>query len=165
MSDSFKREAPLSLPGRSPVSREVSWSGSAATGSVSTGGDNVTTCPAVSGREVEAPVSSPGRSPASRQVSWSEVYAFAEKWAAGQGITLDPTVIAGTPQWCGMPDEDARKLLAVVVGGVRDALRNDTHQADMADASKAIAAAADWGRVSNATLRGRGANYIPRRAS
>lgn len=102
---------------------------------------------------------------ASRQVSWTEVYAFAEKWAAGQGIALDPTVIAGTPHWCGMPDEDARKLLAVVVGGVREALRNDTYQSDMADASKAVAVSADWGQISRHTLAGRGRRYIPRRAS
>lgn len=107
-----------------------------------------------------APVSS--ANPESRQVAWSEVYAFAQKWAAGQGITLDPIVIAGTPQWCGMPDDDARKLMALIAGGVREALSNDTRQGDLAEASKAIAASADWGRISRATRAGRGPNYIPR---
>lgn len=114
-------------------------------------------------KKVEAPVSSPGHSPESRQVSWTEVYVFAQKWAAGQAITLDITVIAGTPQWCGMADDDARKLMALIVGGVREALSNDTRQGDLAEASRSVAAAADWGRVANATLRGRGENYIPRR--
>jgi len=100
-------------------------------------------------------------SPASRQVSWLEVYTFAERVAAGHGLALDHHLAAGTPQWCGMPDDDARKLLAVILGGVRDALRNDTHQAELADASKAIAASADWHRVG----RPRPAAYITRRTA
>ncbi len=84
----------------------------------------------------------------SRQVSWWEVYSFAERYAAGHALTLDHHLIAGTPQWCGMADDDARKLLAVLLGGVRDALRNDTHQAAAADASKAVSASTDWPTVA-----------------
>lgn len=120
-------------------------------------------------KEVGAPVSSPGRSPESRQVSWVEVYAFAQKWAAGQGIMLNPSVIAGTPQWCGMPDEDAHKLMALIIGGVREALRNDTYQSDLAEASKAIAACADWSVMARSNRQRADAiasgTYIPRRAS
>ncbi len=56
--------------------------------------------------------------------------------AASHGIALDPTLIAGSPRWCGTPDDDARKMLALILGGVRDALRNDTDQERMADVSK-----------------------------
>lgn len=99
----------------------------------------------------------------SRQVNWFEVYGFVERWASnrrldGQHDLSGLTLLAGTPQWCGLPDDDARKLMAVILGGVREALVNDTHQAAMADASKAIAAAADWSTVG----KPRGAAYIPR---
>ncbi len=100
-------------------------------------------------------------SPASRQVSWFEVYTFAERVAAGHGLALDHHLIPGAPKWCGMPDTDARKLLAVILGGVRDALRNDTHQAAMAEASKQVAASEDWRRVG----RPRPAAFIPRRTT
>lgn len=95
---------------------------------------------------------------ASRQVSWFEVYRYAEHIAAQHNLALDHTLIPGTPQWCGRPDDDARKLLALVLGGVRDALRNDAHQTAMADASREIANAATWSKLG----RGRGAAYIPR---
>ena len=82
-----------------------------------------------------------GGTPHSRQVNnWYETFRYAERLAASHGASLDPTLIAGTPRWCGMADHDARKLLALILGGVRDALRNDTAQEQMADASKAISA-------------------------
>ncbi len=95
----------------------------------------------------------------SRQVNWFEVYEFAERWVASKSFgDLDLQMpIAGTPQWCSLPDEDARKLLAVIFGGVREALANDTHQAALAEASRAVAASPNW------RTRPRGASYIPRR--
>lgn len=95
----------------------------------------------------------------SRQVAWFEVYRFAEHVAAQHGLPLDHTLIAGTPQWCGMPDTDARKLLAVILGGVREALAHDASQAAMADASREISAAATWSALG----RGRGRAYVPHR--
>lgn len=102
-------------------------------------------------------------SPASRQVAWLETYRFAE-WAAQQyGIALDHRLIAGTPEWCALPDDDARKLLALLLGGVRDALRNDAHQTALADASRAIAGSTRWRSLARRHDRGDG--YIPRKAS
>ena len=100
-------------------------------------------------------------SPASRQVNWSETYLFAARLAAQHGVVLDHHLLAGTPQWCGMRDDDARKLLALVLGGVRKALANDTRQTALSDASREISGAAAWSEVG----RSRGTAYIPRKAS
>lgn len=107
-------------------------------------------------------------SPASRQVSWFEVYRYAERLATSEGVhTLDYLPIPGTPAWCGMDDGDARKLLALVLGGVREALTNDAHQSAMSEASQAISAAMDWTAVARSQLRHAHAVsagvYIPRR--
>ena len=102
-----------------------------------------------------------GGTPSSRQVNWHETYAFTERFAASQGVALDHGLIAGTPQWCGMADDDARKLLALVLGGVREALTHDTRQAALADASREISSAATWSRIG----RARGASYIARKGS
>lgn len=101
-------------------------------------------------------------SPASQQVSWYEVFRYAERLAADHGVALDHHLIAGTPQWCGMPDDDARKLLALVLGGVREALANDARQTALAEASHEISAAADWSAVAQRIRNGRGDAYIPR---
>jgi hypothetical protein len=105
----------------------------------------------------------------SAQVDWFEVYAFAERLAANHGAALDHVLIAGTPRWCGMPDDDARKLLALVLGGVRDALTNDAHQTArqiaLAEASREIACSTDWSAVARQVYNGRGAAYIPRRSA
>ena len=101
--------------------------------------------------------------PPSQQVSWFEVYAFAERLAARQGVDLDHQLIAGTPRWCGMPDTDARKLMAVVLGGVREALNNDVDQEHRAAASREISHSADWSAVAQRVRNGRGDNYIPRK--
>lgn len=50
----------------------------------------------------------------------------------------------GTPAWCALPDDDPAKLAAVLDGGQHHALRLELGQAALADASRAIAAAADW---------------------
>lgn len=103
-------------------------------------------------------------SPASQQVSWFEVYSYATRLAAQHGLGLESQPIPGTPQWCGMSDDDARKLLALVLGGVREALANDARQTAQADASHEISSAADWSALAQRIARGRGA-YIPRKAA
>lgn len=99
-----------------------------------------------------------GTPPFSRQVNWYSTFEFARTLAADNGVNLDRLPIPGTPRWCDLADDDAAKLLALVLGGVRDALRNDTHQAAMADASREISSAATWSKLG----RGRGSTYIPR---
>jgi hypothetical protein len=102
--------------------------------------------------------------PSSQQVAWFEVYSFAERHAASHGVALGDLPIAGTPLWCGMADDDARKLLALVLGGVREALHHDARQSALADASRAISSAADWSAVAQRARNGRGAAYIRRTA-
>lgn len=115
---------------------------------------------------VEArPDSGAGTPLASRQVAWYEVYSFAERFAASHGVSLSHLPIPGTPQWCGMPDDDARKLMALVLGGVREALNHEVAQEHLADAGKKIAASSDWAALSKRIAQGRGPAYIPRKAS
>lgn len=118
-------------------------------------------------KEVKAPVIVPGPSPASGQVSWFETYCYSVRLANGHDVQLSSLPLPGTALWCGMGDDDDRKLLALVLGGVRDALRNDTYQSQMAEASKAVAASADWSAVARwnrdrAAARASGV-YIERR--
>lgn len=100
----------------------------------------------------------------SRQIAWFEVYSFAQRFAANHDLDLlDINLLPGTPQWCGMPDDDARKLLALVLGGVREALNHDATQEHLADASKKIATSANWSALAKRIAQGRGHAYIPRR--
>jgi hypothetical protein len=80
----------------------------------------------------------------SRMVAWFEVYAFVAPLLAG--IASRPA--AGTPAWCQLPDDDPRKLAAVLEAGVHMALKIDAEQAAKAEASQAISTAADWKQVA-----------------
>ena len=111
--------------------------------------------PAITGRH--------GSTISSRQVSWFEVYSFAERLATSHGVGLDHLPLPGTPAWCGMPDDDARKLMALVLGGVRESLNHDVAQEHLAEASKNIATSADWSALAKRIAQGRGAAYVPRR--
>lgn len=102
-------------------------------------------------------------SPASKQVNWHETYLYAERLAASHGVALNHQLIAGTPSWCGMADHDARKLMALILGGVREAIQNDARQEALADASREVSTAADWPAVAQRVRNGRGAAYIARR--
>lgn len=103
----------------------------------------------------------------SRQVSWFEVYQFVERWARSSSTPdheLDLQLpIAGTPQWCGLPDDDARKLLAVILGGIREALNHEVVQEHRAAASRDLASSTDWSTIARRIRTGRGDAYIPRR--
>ncbi|WP_197382653.1 DUF2742 domain-containing protein [Mycolicibacterium mengxianglii] len=95
-----------------------------------------------------------------QQVSWFETLTFAERFAASHGLTLNDLPVAGTPRWCDMSDRDARKLVALVLGGVREALSHDIRQEAMANVSREISTMAKWSSVG----RGRGPAYIRRTA-
>jgi hypothetical protein len=82
---------------------------------------------------------------ASQQVSWWETHLFIE--AAIAQANLGPIPAAGTPAWRELDDSDPRKLLALAASGVHHCLRVDAAQSAMADASRAVSAAADWGRI------------------
>ncbi len=104
-------------------------------------------------------------SPQSRQVSWYEVYAFATRFAASRDVGLNHLPLPGTPQWCGLPDDDARKLMALVVGGVREALAHEMTQEQLADSARAIASAENWSALAQRVQNGRGDSYIPRESA
>ncbi|MBB4853762.1 hypothetical protein HNP40_001142 [Mycobacteroides chelonae] len=112
----------------------------------------------MSDKEVEAPATVPGYSPQSREVSWWHAHVFLEALVA-HAIHLPA---AGSPAWCALADGDPAKLLALAVAGEHHVLRVELDQHASSEASKAIAASADWGRISRATRAGRGPNYIPR---
>lgn len=65
---------------------------------------------------------------------------------------------AGTPAWCELADGDRRKWAALLDFARHFALRVETAQEAAAEASKAVAASADWSQVG----RPRGDAYIPR---
>lgn len=94
------------------------------------------------------------------QVSWYETHLFLESVLAQANCGALPW--AGTPAWMAMEDSDPRKLLALAVFGVKYALRIDTAQQAVAEASRAVSGAADWSAVAQQVQRGRGSAYIPR---
>jgi hypothetical protein len=94
---------------------------------------------------------------ASRQVSW---------WAVHEFVTavlsqVNGWPMAGTPAWCSLAHEDPRKWAAVFDAGQHHTLRVETAQAAMAEASQAISAAADWGRIGQ-RIRERNEFYASR---
>lgn len=117
-------------------------------------------------RNVEARTVAGAGSLASREVNWYETFAFASRVAAQHGLCLDhrQLPVAGTLQWCGMADDDARKLLSLVFGGVREALANDARQDAITQAGEAISAAENWTEVARQVQRRREIDEL-RRAS
>jgi hypothetical protein len=69
--------------------------------------------------------------------------------------------MAGTPQWCALPDDDPRKTAALFDAAQHWALRLETGQQQAAEASHDISAAADWPGIAN-EIRRRREVYIPR---
>ena len=55
--------------------------------------------------------------------------------------------MAGSPAWCALPDDDPRKLAALLDAAQHWALRLETCQQAQCEASRAISAAADWGNI------------------
>ncbi|BBY35881.1 hypothetical protein MMAN_57980 [Mycobacterium mantenii] len=97
---------------------------------------------------------------ASQQVSWSETHQFLEAVLAQANV--GPLPWAGTPEWCAMSDGDPRKLLALAIDGEHHVLRKEVAQAAHAQASRAVASAADWSAIAN-EIRQRGSSRrIPR---
>jgi hypothetical protein len=90
-------------------------------------------------------------------VSWFAVHEYVEALSLAGDHP-----IAGTPDWCALPDDDPRKLAAVLDAGRRDALRIETEQQERAQASRDIAASTDWAAVARSISRGRGGAYVPR---
>lgn len=82
---------------------------------------------------------------ASRQVAWWPVHEFITAVVAQANYAALP--VAGTPAWCELADGNPQKLLALAVAGEHHALRMETAQQALAEASHGIAGAADWPAV------------------
>src|SRR5271163_527081 len=80
----------------------------------------------------------------SRQVSWWEVHEFVTPRIA----VAAPYPMAGTPAWCLLADDDPRKWAALLSAAEHWTLRVETCQTAECEASQAISAAADWGRIA-----------------
>jgi len=75
-----------------------------------------------------------------RSVSWWSVHEYVQPVLSRIG-DYPP---AGTPEWCELADDDPRKVAAVFDYARHHALRVEIAQETNAEASKAVAAAADW---------------------
>ncbi|MGH3633946.1 MAG: DUF2742 domain-containing protein [Mycobacterium sp.] len=82
-----------------------------------------------------------------RQVSWWSVH----EWVRRYLDTAGDYPMAGTPAWCLLPDDAREKWAALLDFAQHHALRVETTQQAQADASKQIAAAADWSAVARET--------------
>jgi hypothetical protein len=80
----------------------------------------------------------------SQSVSWWPVHEFIIELVA----QANDLPVAGTPAWCALPDTDPLKLLSLAAAGEHHVLRMETAQEARAEASRAVAAAADWRAVS-----------------
>jgi hypothetical protein len=56
--------------------------------------------------------------------------------------------MAGTPEWCNLPDDDPVKLAALLDAAQHWALRLETNQLAQTAAAEAIAGAADWPAIA-----------------
>jgi hypothetical protein len=93
----------------------------------------------------------------SAQVAWWTVHEFVSPLLEAVGSWP----IVGTPAWCALPDDDPAKLAALLDAAQHHALRVETAQQAMAEASHDISAAAHWSAIATEIYWRRGV-YIPR---
>jgi len=93
----------------------------------------------------------------SRTVDWWAVHLYVEPTLAEVGSWP----LVGSLPWQHLPTDDPAKLAAIFDAARHWALRVDTCQAALAEASRDIAAAADWPRIGRQAMQRRGV-YIPR---
>jgi hypothetical protein len=98
--------------------------------------------------------------PISRQVDWWSVHTHVQPLL----VRVGSWPMAGTPTWVSLDDGDPAKLAALYDAAQHHALRVDAAQVALADASRAIASAADWAAIAREAQR-RSGIYIPRRVS
>ena len=96
---------------------------------------------------------------ASRTVDWWSVCKFVERYLkrVGQWPML------GTLAWQELPADDPAKLAALLDGARHHALRIDTAQEVMAEASQSISVAEDWAAVAARASGRNSSSYIPRK--
>lgn len=94
----------------------------------------------------------------SRTVDWWAVHTYAEPTL----IEVGDWPMVGTLPWQYLPTDDPAKLAAVLDAARHWALRIESNQQAMAEASRSVAAAADWPAVARGIQRRRSGVYIPR---
>lgn len=94
----------------------------------------------------------------SRTVDWWAVHLYAEPTLSEVGSWP----LVGSLPWQALPTDDPAKLAAVLDAARHWALRVETAQDALAEASREISAAADWTELATSIHRRRGV-YIPRR--
>ena len=82
----------------------------------------------------------------SRAVSWWSVHEYVEPLLAAVG----QWPMAGTPEWCALPDNDARKIAALYDAAQHWSLRVESCQAARCEAARAVSASADWTSIARA---------------
>ena len=92
---------------------------------------------------------------APREVYWYFTFEFAAALAEVEGIDLvyDRLPLPGTVMWCRLAASDSRKLLALLLGGVREAIGHDAARDALVQAGEAISEAAPWTEIANALLQ------------
>jgi hypothetical protein len=89
------------------------------------------------------------------------VYEWVQPYLQPYLDAAGPLPMVGTPAWCDLDDTDPRKLAALLDAAQHWALRVETCQEQLAEASHDISAAADWSSVATEIYSRRGV-YIPR---
>lgn len=85
----------------------------------------------------------------SQQVSFWSVHTFVERYLA----TAGEFPMCGSPAWCLLPDDSREKWAALLDFAQHHALRVETAQEQRAEASRDVAAAADWPQVARELLQ------------
>ena len=78
--------------------------------------------------------------------------------------SVESWATVGTPEWCALPDGDPVKVAALMDAARHWALRVETCQQQLAEASHDVSGAADWKAIGTEMQRRREV-YIPRAAS
>ncbi|MGB5796883.1 MAG: DUF2742 domain-containing protein [Mycolicibacter algericus] len=86
---------------------------------------------------------------ASRTTDWWSVYSFVAPFLDAAG----DYPMAGTISWRELPDDDPRKWAALLDGASHHILRVEHNQRALAEASEAVAASTDWGKVARELLQ------------
>jgi hypothetical protein len=82
----------------------------------------------------------------SQQVSWWCVHEYVDPYLKSAGTWP----LAGSPEWCALPDDDPRKLAALFHAARDWCFRMELNAEALigAQASQAISAAADWSAIA-----------------
>jgi hypothetical protein len=94
----------------------------------------------------------------SQQVSWWAVREF----VAAVLEQANGWPLLGTPAWCSLAHDDPQKWAALLDAAQHWALRLETCQRELAQASRDVSDAADWSAIATAIFARHNSGYIPR---